>query len=254
MRNIILLVLFFSICTVSAQNKLSFTNFTIKDQSQSPKYSITVNYPQITGKDLGASEKQFNNIIKERMNKSIENFKQTVNENEKYPVPSEIKAHGSTLSSDYQIAMINKSFISLRYGMDIYFAGAAHPTHTYQSLNFDLSQNKELTLSNLFQAKTNYLQKIADYATKQLKTKLKNDAFQEGFNPIVKNYQVWNTLPKGLRITFNEYQVAPYVYGPQQVIIPYSYLKNILSEKTAIGKCLKTQQCQIKILELAEKG
>lgn len=218
------------------------------DESPSPKYSVTINYPQITAPQLTPAEKKFNDLMKERIDKSIENFKQTVKENEKYPVPSEIKANGSSITIDYQLSMINKSFISVRYGIDTYFAGAAHPTHTYYSLNYDLTLNKEMMLGNLFQQNSNYLQKIADFSSKQLKTKLKNDMFSDGFVANHKNYQVWNIMPKGLRITFNEYQVAPYVYGPQQVIIPYSHIKNILSDKTAVGKCIKNPTCQIKMI------
>lgn len=230
-----------------AQTNLSFNNLSIRDSSLSPNYTLIINYPQIAGPQLTSAEKNFNRLMKDRIDQAVENFKQTVRENEKYPVPSEIKANGSSITIDYQVFSINKSFVSVRYGIDTFFSGAAHPTHTFRSLNYDLNLNKEFFLQNLFQPKSNYLQKIADYSSKQLKPKLKNNAFVEGFAPSPKNYQVWNITPKGLKITFNEYQVAAYVYGPQQAVIPFSNLKNILSDKTSVAKCFRMQNCQIKV-------
>jgi hypothetical protein len=41
----------------------------------------------------------------------------------------------------------------------------------------------------------------------------------------------WNITSNGLVIIFDEFQVAPYVPGPQTVTIPYSELKTLIDPK-----------------------
>ena len=45
--------------------------------------------------------------------------------------------------------------------------------------------------------------------------------FSDGAKPTPENYAVWNVSADGLVITFNEYQVAAYAAGPQEVVIPF---------------------------------
>ena len=52
--------------------------------------------------------------------------------------------------------------------------------------------------------------------------------FSDGAKPTPENYAVWNISAEGLVITFNEYQVAAYAAGPQEVVIPFAALKDIL--------------------------
>lgn len=217
------------------------------EQGQIPNFTIEVKYPQIIGNQLSHSELEFNQLAKASVMQVIKTFKKTVAENEKYHIPPEAEAHGSSLKINYDVATIDpKLFVSVRYNIASNYAGSAHPTVMYQSLNYDLHFNKKATIPVLFKPKSNYLQHIADYATNILKPKLKFAFFKEGTAPVVKNYQVWNITPKGLRITFNEYQVAAYVYGPQEIIVPYDYLKGILSEHTSLGACVNNlKQCQI---------
>jgi len=48
------------------------------------------------------------------------------------------------------------------------------------------------------------------------------------------NFKNWNIQADSILITFDEYQVAPYTNGPQEVEIPFSELKNIFSPNALI--------------------
>ncbi len=50
-----------------------------------------------------------------------------------------------------------------------------------------------------------------------------------GTAPDLKNYQVWNLESDGILITFDEYQVAHYAYGPQEVHIQFDVLKSVMA-------------------------
>jgi hypothetical protein len=49
-----------------------------------------------------------------------------------------------------------------------------------------------------------------------------------GAGPRADNYRAWNITRKGLWITFDPYQVAAYAAGPQNILVPYSVLKDII--------------------------
>ena len=56
-----------------------------------------------------------------------------------------------------------------------------------------------------------------------------NEMIETGASPDVKNFSVWNLSEDMLNITFNAYQVAPYVFGIQSVSIPLSNMTNMIN-------------------------
>ncbi len=73
------------------------------------------------------------------------------------------------------------------------------------------------------------LDKIANYCIAQLKTRnIGFEAFTSGAQPTPENYGNWNITPDGLLITFDEYQVAAYAAGPQEVVVPYTELQSVI--------------------------
>ena len=54
------------------------------------------------------------------------------------------------------------------------------------------------------------------------------DMMRSGASERADNYKAWAITKKGLWITFDPYQVAPYAAGPQHVLVPYSALKDVI--------------------------
>ena len=82
-----------------------------------------------------------------------------------------------------------------------------------------------------------FLKTIAELSEKKLNETIgEKDRWmiKGGAEPLANNYKNWNIGKNSLLITFDEYQVAPYVYGPQAIAIPFSALENILSPQGKI--------------------
>jgi hypothetical protein len=59
---------------------------------------------------------------------------------------------------------------------------------------------------------------------------LENTFFEEGILPREENYKEFVLTNEGIEFVFGQYQVAPYVFGEQRVILLYTDLLEILSE------------------------
>jgi hypothetical protein len=57
-----------------------------------------------------------------------------------------------------------------------------------------------------------------------------------GAAPIRENYRVWNITGDGLLVTFEEYQIAPYAAGPQQVLLLKGDLTGYLNPEGPLGE------------------
>ena len=144
---------------------------------------------------------------------------------------------GSDLGVGYTVAQAKDDLISVEFGIGSYYSGAAHPNSYTEVLNFDLKSGKQIKLGDLFKPGSKYLQAISSYSIKDLKKQstekgadsmLDDDWIQRGAGPDAENYQSWTITKRGLGINFDSYQVAPYAAGPQQVVVPYSTLREIV--------------------------
>ena len=66
-----------------------------------------------------------------------------------------------------------------------------------------------------------------------------DDWIKRGAGAELTNYDNWTITKKGLGITFDPYQVAAYAAGPQNVVVPYSALKEIIKPDGAVGQFVK---------------
>jgi hypothetical protein len=146
------------------------------------------------------------------------------------------------------VALASDELISVEFNIGGYYAGAAHPNSYTEVINFDAKNGRVLKLADLFKPRAKYLQTISAYAIKDLKAQSKtegpdsmltDETIQGGAGPDAKNYKSWTITRKGLAITFDSYQVAPYAAGPQQVLIPYSALKDLINPDGALGRFVK---------------
>lgn len=224
-----------SCAETQALAKFSYAAKQYHDVSKAKHYTINIKYPFFNNIP---TEDTLNALIKRNVDQTIADFKSDMEMSAAEPILDlPIKEDSNTLDTNFKIYNQTKNIISIRFDNYKYYYGAAHPNTDFKVLNYDLKQNKLLTLNNLFKANTNYLQVLAEFSRKSLTDKFaKLDAnnpveLQEaGLAPEFENYQVWNITPEGLLITFPAYQVAAYVFGPQEVLIPYESLNNILRD------------------------
>lgn len=186
-----------------------------EEANQTPPFTIEVQTPQLGGSD-DARVIDFNQRLNELVTKEVEMWRKSFLENT-FPTVT----NGSSLEVAPTLISQVGELWSFKIDFHFYSDGAAHPGTYSITLNYDLTQGRELALGELFLPNSNYLEIIADYCKAELsKQPFFEGPFAEGANPTPENYRNWNITSNGLMITFDEYQVAPYAAGPQVVQIP----------------------------------
>src|SRR5256884_4174283 len=217
----------------------------IKEANKKSHYQIDVVYPQIEG---DTRFDKFNKEVRAMVTKNVAAFKTSETGTETdagTETPAETLT--STLDSEYEIRLATDDLISIAFSESAYERGAAHPNSNTSVLNYDIRNGKKLALADLFNAKSNYLKAISDYCIKDLKQQAKkdkdsmlsDDMIQSGAAARADNFNAWTITKQGLWITFDPYQVAAYAAGPQQVLVPYSALKDLIKADGPIAAFLQ---------------
>lgn len=190
----------------------------------------------------------FNDSITDLLNKKIADNKQTAKENwtarydtqEKGENIPKIPTSDEKFSfySSFTIIQSNDYYISfvLNYGG---FMGGAHGYEMNTTFNYDLKNNKVLTLADMFSAGTDYLKYLSDESRKYLiaqyatvseedKKSSSQDAIKEYTDNIVnainqgtegkeENFSIFTFTPDKVKIYFADYQVGPHAIGMPEV-------------------------------------
>jgi Protein of unknown function (DUF3298)/Deacetylase PdaC len=217
----------------------------IKEANKEKRYTVEVEYPQIEG---DARFENFNREARNLIAKDVASFKTAETQDTSEPgteLPAETQ--DSTLDIGYEIRYATDDLISVEFSDGSYSRGAAHGSSTTTVLNYDVKNGKKLGLADLFNPKSNYLSTISAYSIKNLKDQAKvdkegmltDDMIQSGASAKADNYRAWAITKRGLWITFDPYQVAPYAAGPQYVLVPYSALKDIIKPDGPVSSLAK---------------
>lgn len=214
----------------------------IKDSNKKLKYEITAEYPELSGKD--PNHDKFNRDVRVLVQRKVATFKKEMSEpDESVELPKDL---GSFLEIGYQIALAQDDVISLQFDVGSYYRGAAHPNSYSEVVNYALKNGRHLKLGDLFKPGSKYLATIASYSIKELKklargkdSILDDDWIEKGAAAKSENYESWTITKKGLAITFDAYQVGPYAAGPQEVVVPYSVLKEVINPEGVLAQFVK---------------
>lgn len=229
--------------TIAIAKKIKLVPKKENEKNKVQYSTINVTYPQIEDRNLSPNEQLFNKAIGDLINQEVQQFKRYVAADMPHmkTLPEEVRKNTLFIDYDYDVVKLNdKVFINVRLAIEGFQAGRAHPYHKHRILNFDLVAGKALELQELFKPDSKYLDAIADYCRKKLDEKLEDKTFVEnGTKPIAKNFQNWNLENDGILFTFDEYQVAPYVFGAQEVHIPFEILKTDISSESVIYPCVQ---------------
>jgi len=210
----------------------------IRENNKEGKYTVNAEYPQIEGDSRFDG---FNQQARSMITKDVAAFKASEGNPSEDETALADEAQISTLDIGYNLRFAGDDLISLEFSESQYSRGAAHGSNITVVLNYDVKNRKKVALADLFQPKSNYLSVISAYCIKDLQDQSKKndmlteDQIKEGAAPRADNYGAWTITRKGLWITFDAYQVAPYAAGPQHVLVPFSALKSIVKPDGAIG-------------------
>ena len=224
----------------------------IRENNKKLKYEVSAAYPQLTGVTDPNYDK-FNQIARNLINRKVSDFRKEMTpsaDDELAPDENPVidESLGSDININYDVALAKDDLISIQFTVSSYSAGAAHPNSYTEVVNFDLKNGKQLKLADLFVPGAKYLQTLSSYCIQELKKQTKaqgdyasqdDDWINRGAGAELTNYDNWTITKKGLGITFDPYQVAAYAAGPQNVLVPFSALKEIIKPDGIVTQFVK---------------
>ncbi|MCG2787455.1 MAG: RsiV family protein [Anaerolineae bacterium] len=209
--------------------QVTLTEEPYSESGDSPVYTLETSTPVLEGSD-DPRALEFNRQAVVIVDELVAEFKSGF----EY-LPDQPISAGSFFQVTFTQLAPPGDILSIQFGVDAYSDGAAHPYHLTRTLNFNLETGQVLTLEALFLPDVDYLVLIADHCRAELATR--DIGFEYGFEsgaaPLPENYRNWNLTYEGLLVTFDEYQVASYAAGMQQVLVPYGLLQEYFSEDFA---------------------
>ena len=201
------------------------------------KREIIAKYPYFEHQDSDEIFSTANNTIKnEYIDFWINDFRDITDEAFEYmrdDTPGPL-----ILEIDYSIEYMDNRCISvLLYNFS--YTGGAHPNTFSSSYNYDIEKRKNILLDDLFAEGYDYLGFLSSYCYEDIKNKYieidvdpadVEDWIIDGTDPSEpENFRDFNLTADSLMITFDPYEVGPYVMGAFTVYIPYAEFEgNIL--------------------------
>jgi hypothetical protein len=198
-------------------------------------YDINIEYPHFLRLDG-----DFNSKISAVVNKRLEEFKNSATENWKArrETDKSISENPDTpfyFSIGWTPAQINDKYISL--ALNAYsFSGGAHGDEEIFSFNYDLTNNKEITITDIIGSGEENLSKFASLAKEDVQNMLgKDNIFPVGTEPKIENFSTFSFDGTVLTVYYQKYQVAPGSSG----IVKSIFNKKSLLEQGLVSDYLK---------------
>lgn len=140
----------------------------------------------------------------------IDDFKNQYQDVEK------INAQPYSMWIDYQIFSANRNFFSVLF-MNSYETGGAHPNHLVFTYNFDIKNERRLSLADIF---PEHQSDILNYVKNELKQN--PDYFSENIDELTgQDIQKFTLTDRSIIFHFSPYEVAAYAFGPIEVSVEY---------------------------------
>ena len=153
------------------------------------------------------------------MNQFLEDYKELQGEDLPFSMPWSLETEGKVLFQNDKLVSVQLHQYS--------YTGGAHP-NTYSTVwMFNKSSNEPLEWQDLG-VKKDTLEVIAERAFRKtaeipVGQSLEDAGFFEGEEfSLPQNYGL---VEDGLLLYYNTYEIAPYVFGPTEVVIPWADLK-----------------------------
>jgi len=224
----------------------------IREKNKKLKYEVSAAYPQLIGV-TDPNYDRFNQTVRNLISRKVSDFRKEMTpsaEDELAPDENPVidESIGSDITVNYELALAKDDLIAIQFTVSSYSAGAAHPNSYTEVVNFDLRNGKLLKLADLFLPGSKYLETLSNFCIQELKKQAKaqgnyaamdDDWIKRGAGAELTNYDNWTITKKGLGITFDPYQVAAYAAGPQNVLVPYSAVKDIIKPDGMVGQFVK---------------
>jgi hypothetical protein len=206
---------------------MSIESDLLAESSKNPLYEMHAQTPVLKDK----ANQTFNDLAKQIVVSEMDGFR---NGFQDWKIPPEMAGYQSFMWIGYDVPLLTENLVSIRFSVDYYMAGAAHPNHYFKVLNYDLQNDRKIYFSGMFNDPSAALDRFSSLCKANL-DKPEFPLFPEGLEPKLENFENWNLTENGLRLSFYPSQVAPYAAGPQEVLISYTEIRPLINPDSAVG-------------------
>lgn len=182
----------------------SVTSVTVAESAET--YAIDVKYPQfgIAAVDLD---------IKAKIDAAVAEFKAIP------PNPPESATPQNEFTGTFGDVYVGPDVVSAELILSQY-TGGAHPMTIIRGANYDTTTGEQLLQEDAFRMIGKTLEEVSAEATAKLKVKLGETMFEEGANTNPENFRSFIVSEDEVTFIFQQYQVASYAQGIQEVSFP----------------------------------
>lgn len=184
----------------------SFQLTTGKIQEDSETYTVNAQYPQFAISSIDAQ-------IRTAVEDVVAEFK-TLPAN-----PPESATPKNEFTGTFDSVYVGSDVVSVKLILSQY-TGGAHPMTLFSGVNYDRATGRQLFLEDALALIGKSVAQVSAEATAQLKVKLGDSMFEEGANSNPENFSSFLISADTVTFIFQQYQVAAYAAGPQEVSFP----------------------------------
>ena len=223
---------FFSLVLAACGGPSRLSVLTEADSFRGETYETKLQSPYVHGIDEESVSDSLNNRIR-AFAKKIESDAVATMET---PEKNEEK---NTLQMTYIVEELSPSFVSILFHVSTKISGAAHGLEVTHSFNYDIAEQKELALADLFNPTSKYLDRLSELSIVQLIDEAqknrtyyqqKEQSIKSRASAKIENFQTFSVADGKLTITFDPYDVGPYAEGKHTVTLSRAELIDVLSE------------------------
>ncbi len=213
----------------STASGLRFTTVSYEDGNPRFKKIVTAQYPRF--QRGSAPVAALNDAIVSRVQRIVRDYEESVtdlggddaSDGQDSPDAQDEDSTGGgfALDVDYAVTALTDAVVSIRFEIYNDFGGA-HPSSFVETVTFDLSKGRALTLGDLFKKGAPFLKVLSSKASPLF---ARGD-FEAAADtaPTLANYETWYLTRGGLTIVFP----VPHVIGDTvEVFLPYAELASI---------------------------
>ena len=134
----------------------------------------------------------------------------------------------------FNIIFFDRDFITFSFLIDTYGCGAAHNMYSIDYINYDISSNRILRLSDLIPRQM--FEKLETICKGKFKTKYKKSDQEIDDFKLPQSYAI---LRKGILFQFQPYEMGPFSEGAMTIFLPYSEVSVLLNQSETVSKLLR---------------
>jgi hypothetical protein len=191
-------------------------------------WRIKIRYPQVE------ANHGFNEAVHRSVMEQVAKFKRQL----ELDLPrsnrdsDRFKGNGS-MDGAYTAKVLSNGVISVLFDYGEYTPGAVHPWGVLVSVNYDVRNERALSLADLFLPHSDYVTQLSRFAIASLRQRegAEEEAIKHGASPVATNFRVFTLTETELVLHFQQYQVAPGADPGEDVAVPLSTLTSILRER-----------------------